>query len=196
MKPNVIEQAFISTGTDKSTTHGYHDHYATMFNRVSIESILEVGVSRGSSLAAWRLLFPKAQLTGVDVTNRKFRKDLLKFADATVFIGDSTDKGFTRGLSPHDMIIDDGSHFYLDIIKTFSNLHDKFNQVYVIEDAMYNIDLIVEGIRSLGFNKVEVLPSNLKRVPVDVMFLQTGQYSNLKKVDKEVIDLHMIVVYR
>jgi hypothetical protein len=85
-----IENAFLTAKTDKAKTHGYHAPYSEIFSRVEPKSILEVGVKQGRSLAAWRMLFPNAKISGIDITNRSFESEMIEFANAEIVIEDST----------------------------------------------------------------------------------------------------------
>jgi hypothetical protein len=60
-------------------------------------------------------------------------------------------------------------------MSTFDNFKDRFNKHYIIEDLMYDVDGVVEYIKSKGFDKVEVFDSVWKvDVPVNERFLKYG----------------------
>lgn len=55
-------------GTDKQSNHAYGDAYESLFlNREAARLMLEVGVADGSSLRAWREVFPNATVVGMDI---------------------------------------------------------------------------------------------------------------------------------
>lgn len=195
MHPKKIEQAFLVAGTDKAKTHGYHKHYSKVFSKVEPKSILEIGVKQGRSLAAWRMLFPDAEIAGVDISDKSFEKQALQFADASIVIQDSTVEQIRDKVATYDVIIDDGSHNYKDIINTFQNLHDRFINVYVIEDVMYGLDQIVSHIQSLGYNNIEVYDSDVKNVPVQLWWLIDPKNKTDSK-ETVSVNLQMVVVYR
>lgn len=188
----------MQTQTDKATSHNYSRWYAKVFEKVQPESLLEVGVKEGRSIAAWKMLFPFCNITGADITDKNFIDSYIQMADARIVLQDSTDSKFTKTLNDtYDVIIDDGSHFYKDIIKTFYNLKDSFKHAYIIEDAMYKQDFVIKCIRRMGFKVVEEYPSNVKNVPVDLTWLRTNSYSKNKEERKLFkVNLSMIVVYK
>lgn len=185
-----IEQALRATGSDKASSHGYHRYYAEVFKDTP-ESILEVGIQTGKSLAAWRLLFPKCNITGVDITDKRFIPDMIEYAKAEIIISDSTKKEIKDQTGKYDVIIDDGSHFYKDICRTFYQLKDSFTKCYVIEDAMYNQEFIVKFVKRLGFTNVMVYDSRVRGVKVRKDFL-TQRPRDKNKI--EFVDLKFIVI--
>lgn len=67
-------------GTDKQTNHAYGDAYESLWMarspvsgvepwsiRPSVNLMMEVGVADGSSLLAWREVFPRAHCVGLDI---------------------------------------------------------------------------------------------------------------------------------
>lgn len=187
MNEENIRNAFKRYSTDKHHVHGYERYYNQVFN-TPINSILEIGIKKGNSLAAWRSLFPEARICGMDVTSQHFNSKYLDYAKPEIFIKDSTSFKIN---GKYDVIIDDGSHFYKDIIRTFFNLKDNFTKYYVIEDAMYKQDFIVKYINKLGFKKVEIFDSNLKNYKL------RKSYVTKKPKDDSItyyVDLKFIVV--
>lgn len=189
-------QAFELTGTDKQAgDHDYGRWYDKIFSKFVPSTLLEVGVKQGKSIAAWKLAFPSCHITGVDITSSEFRRDMIDLSDATIVIGDSTNPDIQNQLdSGYDVIVDDGSHFYKDIISTFSNLSGRFNRIYVIEDVMYGCDEIINHINSLGFTNVDVYDSRVKQVSVDLDWLRTKEHNYNGEYTK--VDLKLVVVYR
>lgn len=186
----IFESAFQICGTDK-LSHGYSEFYNQVIN-FNPDSILEVGIKKGKSLAAWRLLYPRAHITGIDITTKNFVSNMIELSKAEIIIKDSTSPAIKDIVkNKFDIIIDDGSHFYKDICKTFFNLQYKFNRLYIIEDAMYKQDFIVRFIKNLGYNNVEIFNSNVKDVPVDKFFVT--RKPGHKNINMKV-SLNMIVV--
>lgn len=190
-----IERAFLTVGTDKAKVHGYHSHYSRIFSGVQPRSILEIGIKQGRSLAAWRLLFPNAKIVGVDITDSLFEEEFIDFAVADVVLQDSTKKEIRDVVQAYDLIVDDGSHYYKDIMQTFANLSDRFTHAYVIEDVMYGLDDILEQVRSLGYTKIEVHDSKVKDVEVETWWLLDPKGKARPKQTKRV-SLQMVVVYK
>lgn len=190
-----IKSIFIQTGTDKSESHGYEKYYASIFETITPKSLLEIGIKEGRSIAAWSILFPETKISGLDITDTSILKNIKSFTDAELFFADSTKKEtaniFTNNF---DIIIDDGSHYYKDILKTFSNFKDKFNNFYIIEDVMYKIQFVKKFVERSGKYSVQILPSNVRNVFVDQTFLQHNYY--LKNSKKLKIDLFMLVIKR
>lgn len=159
-------------GSDKHI-HGYDLYYETIFSKLEPTSILEVGIKHGSSLMMWRELFPQSLVEGMDI-NKSFDEKLMRDNDINFYYMDSTSvEQKSLVVKKYDLIIDDGSHFYLDIMKTFLNLKDSFNHYYVIEDAMYNINEIVEFIKVCGYYNISVMDSYQHTdIPVGETFLK------------------------
>lgn len=191
---NRFSIAFNQTGTDKSYIHGYCRWYEEVFKDFTPKTLLEIGVKEGRSLAAWRFLFSDCELTGVDINNKDFKQHVLDVANANLIIADSTNENITSILNDsYDIIIDDGSHFFEDIIKTFSNLKDKFTYAYIIEDAMYKHDTIINSIKQHGFDNIHVFDSHRQDILVNKQWLETNTYGD--KNDNCTVDLKLIVVY-
>ena len=162
-----IAEAFDRYNTDKHNVHGYDETYAKIFDPPP-SSILEIGVKRGRSLAAWRDIFPNVRLVGMDITDEWFVPTNIKVAD-DIIIADSTE--YKLG-EVFDVIVDDGSHHYEDIIHTFLNYKNNFKTFYVIEDVMFNHALIKEVITREGFQILHSQESKTeKNVMVDREFL-------------------------
>lgn len=186
----IFESAFQICGTDK-LRHGYSEFYDQVIN-FNPESILEIGIKTGKSLAAWRLLYPHAHITGVDITTKNFVNNMIELSRAEIIIKDSTLPDIKDIINnKFDIIVDDGSHFYKDICRTFFNLQHKFNRLYIIEDAMYKQDFIIKFIKNLGYNNINVFNSKVRDVPVDKFFVtRKPGYKNIGMK----VSLNMIVV--
>lgn len=121
--------------TDKEVFHRYGSTYEDIFKRFNRKAkldILEIGTQKGGSLLAWKEYFPNANVYGVDVVDvvpEKYRKDTV-----TRIISDIKD---WKNDMEWDIVIDDGSHYLMDlayVIPTYS-LKLKIGGVLVIEDV-------------------------------------------------------------
>lgn len=199
---NKFKLAFNQTMTDKGYMHGYDRWYSKIFKNYNPSSLLEIGVQTGRSLAAWKLAFPDCDITGVDISDQYLNEKMLKMSEAKIILSDSTKKDFLTQLNDsYDVIIDDGSHYYKDIIKTFSQLKDKFNHVYIIEDAMYKKEFTIKYLNRLGFNNIEIYPSHRRQVHVNRGYLHKKIYkidnvNNVAREDTVIVDLDLIVIYK
>lgn len=145
-------------GTDKCVSHSYHIVYDKIFNdyRNKPVRLLEIGVMTGKSLLGWADYFthPETIITGIDVTmeyvNVIFFDDRIKF-----LVADGTKKdNLIRG--NFDIIIDDGSHRYVDQLSSFVLYKDSLKNggLYIIEDVqtMEWAELLCEFGRNIGFD--------------------------------------------
>ena len=181
-------EAFTLYNTDKGLRHGYNRYYDEMFKDFSPKSLLEVGVKGGNSLAAWKMLFPSCDLYGLDITNRKFESDLIKFSDAKIIIGNSTKiEVANEFLDTYDVIIDDGSHYYKDMMRTFNHFHTKFNKYYVIEDYVYDLNLAKQFINSFGYNNISFYKSNHSNINVRKDLIFRTKSKKLIRIDQTLI---------
>ena len=192
---NKFAAAFHQTETDKGYVHDYDKWYNTIFKDYTPKSLLEIGVMSGRSLAAWKIVFPNCDITGLDITNKKISAKYIKMADAKIVIGNSTKPEIKDIVTEsYDVIIDDGSHYYKDIIATWENFNDKFNYAYVIEDVMFEKESILNSIKERGYTNIKIYPSSRQGVTVNASFLQNGVYDD--KGAAITINLYMIVVYK
>lgn len=185
-------KAFTLSNTDKGNWHGYDKYYDSIFKDFQPETLLEIGVKRGNSLAAWKILFPSCKLYGLDVTDREFENNLIKFSEAEITIGNSTKQTIAEKFQDrYDVIIDDGSHYYKDVMRTFKLFHTKFKEYYIIEDYVYDLDLARQFLNSFGYQDVSFYKSNRSKINVkrNAIF-RTKDVRNIK------IDQTLIVVKR
>jgi ADP-heptose:LPS heptosyltransferase len=104
--------------TDKNTTHAYGPIYEAILApyRDRARAVLEIGVERGGSLAAWRDYFPQATITGIDHNSGVWPPR--EIADLTriefVALDQSNRTSLEAFALSHcqcfDLIIDDGNH--------------------------------------------------------------------------------------
>lgn len=134
-------------GTDKAT-HGYMPYYAFHLNNRedTKHRILEIGCERGNSLRMWKEIFPKSELTTMDL----FQEHPEPKIEAVQFItANQLDHEVLYHLRNHrqfDVIIDDGSHNSRDQLVTFWSLIGT-SKLYVVEDLhCCNDELYRQGL--------------------------------------------------
>lgn len=120
-------------GGDKGTQHSYIDIYARDI-RPGIDSLLEIGVWEGQSLAMWEEYLPGTRVVGLDNNLSRLRYE----ADARLC--DATDRESIEDAlmsEMFDVIIDDGSHRVHDQIASLQLLWPRVNPggLYFIEDV-------------------------------------------------------------
>jgi len=139
----------------------YFEIYERYFHKF-IETpvkILEIGVEEGGSLQMWKKYFGKqATIVGIDIHSfRKYEEDQI-----FVEIGDQSDINFLNAvIEKHgnfDIIIDDGSHNQLDILKSFSFLYPRLNNrgIYLVEDVHTSYWKDYQGGITSPFNFVSI----------------------------------------
>lgn len=154
-----ITQILRRYDTDKETFHRYGSTYETLFQRFNRNdklNILEVGTQKGGSLLAWKEYFPNANVYGVDIVDvvlKKYRKNTV-----TRIISDIKE---WRNDMEWDIVIDDGSHYLLDIVYVVANyfLKLKSNGVLIIEDVRFP-SLIIRVIENL-LTDVNIIHPNI-----------------------------------
>lgn len=129
----------ILSGGDKCFRHNYCEKYEFYFNSIRKDNlkILEIGVMEGRSVKMWRDYFENSKIIGIDI-----RPSCSIYQEDRIFIeiGDQQNSNFLLEVNkkhgPFDIIIDDGSHRWLDIITSFKTLFPllKNGGFYVIED--------------------------------------------------------------
>lgn len=125
-------------GTDKNSDyHNYLDKYDFFLNKFRDKEInvLELGVSKGASIAMWEEYFPKAIIYGVDI-NEKCR--IYEEGRKRILIEDLSYEDQIRKLvdiAP-EIIIDDASHIWSHQIKALYELLPCIppGGVYILED--------------------------------------------------------------
>jgi len=140
MTPKETRELFRRHGTDKATSHAYHIPYARLlepYRKLSPCRLLEIGIKRGSSLRAWKEIFPRLQLAAIDIDPATANNAP---DGCGVHIGDQGDMTFLDAViaaeAPWDIVIDDGSHRIDHQKDTFEKLwpHVRPGGLYVIED--------------------------------------------------------------
>lgn len=132
--------------TDKWSKHSYTPHYYFHFKELKNNRInlLEIGIGGytnphqgGGSLRMWERFFPKANIHGIDLYDKK----ALEEGRIKIYKGNQVDRPFLEQISNavggFEVIIDDGSHVNEHIIETFKILFPlmKDGGIYVIEDV-------------------------------------------------------------
>lgn len=134
--------------TDKESFHRYGSSYETIFSQYDRDdklNILEIGTQKGGSLLAWKEYFPNANVVGVDIIDvvpEKYKKDTV-----TRIVCDIKE---WRDDTVWDIVIDDGSHYLLDLAYTITNFCPKLaaNGVLIIEDVR-DPGLLLKVIKNL-----------------------------------------------
>jgi hypothetical protein len=165
MQVNKYQVAFDETQVDK-LLHGYHRYYENVVSDTDISSVLEIGVWRGDSLKAWKLIWPDAIVEGLEKSatyqpsiNEEFKIHRLNSQnfDETAYIGE------------YDIIIDDACHHWRSQVATFNNFYHKAKKFYVIEDVL--------GVYGLANLKRCLPESELSRA---MLFTSTGPTRNFR----------------
>jgi hypothetical protein len=134
-----MRKVFDKYRCDKGSRHGYERVYEPVFAPIRTQAftLLEIGVFRGASLAAWADYFPNATLIGVDTFQRVPPGEvaILKHPRVRWFQMDSTEEAPSIPLV--DFIIDDGCHTPEAQFATYHNYRHllKPGGRYFIEDA-------------------------------------------------------------
>jgi len=155
MMQNTAEQMvdladLLSQRRTKWNARTYAQRYERYFAPIRHEAlkILEIGIGGyddpkegGDSLRAWKKYFPKAQIYGIDIVDKKaLEEDRIK-----TFQGSQDDAGFLKRviaeIGKPDIIIDDGSHRNDHVIASFKLLFPELRDdggIYVVEDTHFS----------------------------------------------------------
>lgn len=143
-----ITQILSKYDTDKVVHHNYGGVYEELFSKFDRNAplnILEIGTQKGGSLLAWKEFFPNANVYGVDIVDvvpEKYRKDTV-----TRIISDI--KRWDNDIE-WDIVIDDGSHFILDLAYVIAHYSIKLRVggVLIIEDVR-DIEVLYQVIGNI-----------------------------------------------
>ena len=189
MNAEELRKAFDHFNTDKGWRHNYEYMYHAVFEQVGYpDRLLEVGIKKGASVAAWKNIFPNCSVVGIDVCDAK---ELVKGAEEVVihFNADST-KPVVADIvgEPFDVIIDDGSHKQSHQWWTFNSLKDKWTKAYVIEDIQGIVSLrqLQEKLTNAGYTNTESYISKLQ----DVTLTKDSTEETTQ------VDFYSLVIYR
>jgi demethylmacrocin O-methyltransferase len=127
--------------TDKKE-HGYTTVYEKYFESLRNQKlkILEIGIADGKSLLTWSDYFNNSTIIGIDIHKINIIEKKLDRDNIKVHQGSQSDESFINEIISNygnfDIIIDDGSHFRKDVIKSFHLLFPHLNNqgLYVVED--------------------------------------------------------------
>lgn len=142
-----LVQCFDKHGCDKGTKrHRYDRVYEPHLEPMKDQeiNILEVGVFKGSSTAAWCDFLPKATIYGIDIFVRVAPEKIpalnhprVKWCKCDSIEGPNDEFGSMVGDITFDVIIDDGLHTHDAQRKTFENFFPYLKEggSYFIEDV-------------------------------------------------------------
>lgn len=164
-------------GTDKESNHRYGDAYEYILSvkedvdlskiptqphikvtgqfrsiRPDVKLMMEVGVADGSSLLAWREVFPNATVVGMDTHHSdKAHGERIEF-----YIGDQCRKEDCDRVARNrlfDVIVEDATHCLIDSLRTLLYLWPRVRPggVYVIEEF--------DNVGALRSNILELWPN-------------------------------------
>jgi len=138
---NEITKLFKKYNSDKAS-HEYSEVYFSYLEKLKNKSltILEIGVADGNSIKAWSDYFVNSKIVGIDIKKINKEEVFLNKGNIDIHQGSQSDKSFINEVinkyKEFDIIIDDGSHFPKDVIKSFNLLFPflKLNGLYFVED--------------------------------------------------------------
>lgn len=137
-----LKKLFIKYKSDKYR-HQYYKVYDLFLTQKKNRklNILEIGVADGSSIKAWSDYFKYSKIIGVDIKKIDLKKKKLNKKNISIYQGSQTNEIFITKLikkyKKFDIIIDDGSHYPRDVIKSFKMLFHALskNGLYFVEDT-------------------------------------------------------------
>jgi hypothetical protein len=135
--PLTLAHHFDPNLTDKDTIHSYIPEYESILQRFSDVSfnMMEIGIQRGGSILAWLKAFPKATVIGVDCQKTVNIEGCDRYHE---LITNAYEDEFMGLIKPQslDVIIDDGSHSFNDILFACQNYPKllKSGGTLIIED--------------------------------------------------------------
>jgi hypothetical protein len=149
-----MERLSVIYWTLKFHQHHYTDVYEKFMEplRERKISLLEIGVAQGASLRTFRDFFKKADIFGIDI----YQESILKEPRISAIVGDSTSQESRNQLQTlnknkkFNIIIDDGSHFAEDQVKTFDSMWPLLgrNGIYFIED-IWGDKILHNGLKGI-----------------------------------------------
>ena len=139
---NQISSALNNAYSDKASQHSYHKIYAHIFESMTINNFLEIGLFLNelphTDLTAWAEVFPSANLYGADMkSDQLFDTDNITMTYVDQNNTESLNALLNKFSVEFDVILDDASHMYGSTIHTFEHLYPalKSGGVYLIEDC-------------------------------------------------------------
>jgi hypothetical protein len=128
-----MKKLFEKYHTDKTKYSYFYEYW---LKPKQFKNMLEIGAFKGGSMRAWKELWPKAKIYGIEC-NPDLRNES---PDLDIFVGDQTDINFLNrvvdNMGTPDLIIDDGGHKMSQQITSFIALFPKLQSggYYIIED--------------------------------------------------------------
>jgi len=130
----------ISNNPEPIIGHSYgkaYDHLFDQFDKESNLDILEIGIQKGGSLCAWKDFFKNSNIYGVDIIDSILPE--YKRSEFTYLFSDIKNLEIKNKFNQimFDIIIDDGSHIFSDVLFVTNNYLDKLklNGILIIEDC-------------------------------------------------------------
>ena len=148
---SILEKLAKYHKSDKLGAHNYISIYEKyMISKKNKQvNLLEIGIGGyidgnysneligGNSLRIWRDYFKKGKIAGLDIYKKKLNLgNRVKIFQGSQSSAESLDK-IIKKYRKFDFIIDDGSHFYKDIVFSFKYLFESLKEggYYFIEDT-------------------------------------------------------------
>lgn len=141
----------------KGTCHSYIDVYEKILAPYRNGStLLEIGVYHGLSIRMWKEYFIDSTIVGVDIQDYDSKIEQLRKEGFDIILHDASKESFLDEIKNYefDIVIDDGSHWSNEQIATFKLLKPKMKKggIYIIEDIVEGLDIIVEKFKPLHDN--------------------------------------------
>ena len=160
-----------TNGTDKESNHSYGDAYENLFidpaDREDVRLMMEIGVADGSSLLAWRDIFPNATIVGMDI-HAAAKVDANLTSRIEFYLGNQRSLADCRKAAAgrqFDLIVEDALHELDATLMTLLYLwpHVAPGGMYVVEEFP-NIGELQDNVKALWrdngcgeCNRVEVI---------------------------------------
>jgi hypothetical protein len=125
---------------DKGTAHSYIEEYEELLYKYKNKNcnLLEIGIAFGHSLKMWNEYLTKSIIYVIDIT-KLYSDDYLNDERFVINIGDATNIDILNKFNNinFDIIIDDGSHRFIDQVDSFNIFKNKMNNggIFIIEDV-------------------------------------------------------------
>jgi len=125
--------------------NGYAGFYAWLANKVQPDTLVELGVFWGSSLAVWDAVWPGVRLLGLDIELDRYQRHLPTLLgrgafpnglpEVRTFDAYKPDRSvITKALDRVDVFVDDGPHTMSAIRTCLVEVGPLVEQAYIIED--------------------------------------------------------------
>lgn len=133
-----LDELGVKYDTDKSSTgHNYLSTYESWLQGLQVKELLEIGIFKGGSLRMWAEYYPDAKIWGIDndkgwlINEGNIHSELINQGDE----GELKVFWELNQLDP-DLVIDDGSHKWVDQMVSFFTIFPKLKSgaVYILED--------------------------------------------------------------